>query len=84
VTERTPYLTLLRPVGLDGSLDHAICVVDDLIFDARLKYALKLCEESLHFVCGPKRMSHLGLVFRVCHPYGVHKRKFERETRKNW
>ena len=84
VTERTPYLTLLRPVGMDGSSDHAICVVDDLIFDPRLNYALKLCEESLHFVCGPKRMSHLGVVFRFCVPHGVHKRKFERSMKKNW
>jgi hypothetical protein len=29
-------------VGNDGSIDHAFCVVDDLIFDARLPNALKL------------------------------------------
>ena len=84
VTQRTPYLTLLHLVGMNGSSDHAICVVDNLIFDARVNYALKLCEESLHFVCGPKCMSHLGVVFRFCVPHGVHKRKFEREMKKNW
>jgi hypothetical protein len=34
ISERTPYLTLIRPVGKDGSMDHAVCVVDDLIFDS--------------------------------------------------
>jgi hypothetical protein len=40
VSERTPFLTLIRPVGNDGSIDHAVYVVDDLIFDARLPNTL--------------------------------------------
>jgi hypothetical protein len=70
VNERTPFLTLIRPVGKDGSSDHAVCVVDDLIFDSRLAYALKLCEESLDLVCGSKGMAELGIVFRFCMHYG--------------
>jgi hypothetical protein len=83
VSERTPFLTLIRPVGNDGSIDHAVCVVDDLIFDARLPNTLKLCAESLDMICGPKGMLHLGIVFRFCLPHGTHKRKWEREMKEN-
>jgi hypothetical protein len=40
VNERMSFLTLIRPVGKDGSSDHAVCVVDDLSFDSRLAYVL--------------------------------------------
>jgi hypothetical protein len=83
VSERTPFLTLIRPVGNDGSIDHAVCVVDDLIFDARLPNALKLCAESLDMICGPKGMLHLGVVFRFCLPHGTNKRKWERKMKEN-
>jgi hypothetical protein len=33
---KTPYLTLVSPKGVGGSADHAVCVVDDIVFDARL------------------------------------------------
>ena len=29
----TPFLKLVLPIARDGSTDHAICVVDDLIYD---------------------------------------------------
>jgi hypothetical protein len=83
VEQRTPFLTLIQPVGKDGSKDHAVCVVDDLIFDARLPNALKLCEASLDMICGPKGMLHLGVVLRFCLPHGTHKRKWEREMKVN-
>jgi hypothetical protein len=83
ISTRTPFLTLIQPVGKDGSIDHAICVVDDLIFDARLPNALKLCAESLDMVCGPKGMLHLGVVLRFCKPHGTHKRKWERAMNEN-
>jgi hypothetical protein len=70
VTERMPFLALIRPVGKDGSSDHVVCVVNDLIFDLRLAYALKLCEESLDLVCGWKGMAELGIIFRFCMHYG--------------
>jgi hypothetical protein len=36
---KTPYLTVVSPKGVDSSANHAICVVDDIIFDARLSHA---------------------------------------------
>jgi hypothetical protein len=82
--DRTPYLTLISPIGRDGSSDHAVCVVDDLIFDARLPRALKLCKESFDLVCGAKGMSELGLVMRFCLPHGKNKRKVGRQMERNW
>jgi hypothetical protein len=43
---RTPYLTVVQPKGNDGSAYHVICVVDNLVFDARFSHALKLCEDT--------------------------------------
>ena len=84
VRVKTPFLTLVSPKGVDGSADHAVCVVDDIVFDARLSHATKLCEETLMWVCGPKGVSDLGTVHRFCLPHGVKKRKREREMRRNW
>jgi hypothetical protein len=87
VSRKTPYLTLVHPKGMDGSVDHAVCVVDDIIFDSTLTHAIKLCEESFHAVCGPSGMAELGQVIRFCLPYGVKHTKPEREKREmkcNW
>jgi hypothetical protein len=74
----TPHLTVVHPKGMDGSSDHAVCVGDDIVFDARLTHALKLRKETFDWVCGP----HLGWIsmensvdmreFPVCLPaHGV-------------
>lgn len=81
---QTPYLTVVSPKGVDGSADHAVCVVDDMVFDARLGYGLKLCMETFMWVCGPRGVSELGTVYRFCLPYGVKKRNRERDVQRNW
>ena len=48
---KTIYPTLVIPSGNDGSTGHAVCVVDDLIFDSTQENALKLCRESLDWIC---------------------------------
>jgi hypothetical protein len=80
----TPHLTVVHPKGMDGSADHAVCVVDDIVFDARLTHALKLCEESFDWVCESWSMAEVGRVIRFCLPHGVPKRKHERTIRRNW
>jgi hypothetical protein len=80
---RTPHLMVVSPKGVDGSADHAVCVVDHIVFDARLSRALKLCDETLMWVCRPKGVSELGSVHRFCLPHGVKKRKLEHEMRRN-
>jgi hypothetical protein len=83
---RTSHLTVVYPKGNDGSVDHAVCVVDDLIFDARFSHALKLCDDTLKWVCGPKNkgVCQLGHVLHFCPPHGVKKTKHERVMRRNW
>ncbi len=63
-----PFPTLVVPIGSDGSVSHAVTVVDDLIFDSTQKYALKLGPQSLDWVCGECGCRTLGLVVRFQHP----------------
>jgi hypothetical protein len=84
VRSKTPHLTLVHPKGMDGSVDHAVCVVDDIVFYARLTHALKLREESFDWVCGPSGMAELGRVIRFCLLHGVEPRKHERKMKRNW
>ena len=51
---RTPYPTLVIPKGKDKSVNHAICVINDLIFDSTQHLALKLSHSTLDWVCGEK------------------------------
>jgi hypothetical protein len=48
----TPYPTIVVPLANDGSVSHAITVVDDLVFDSTQKYILKLGMQTLDWVCG--------------------------------
>ena len=50
--EKTPYPTIVIPAGNDGSVNHAVCIVDDLVFDSTQNYALKLKKESFDFAVG--------------------------------
>jgi hypothetical protein len=45
-----PYPTLIIPVMPDGSMSHAFCVVDDLIFDSITKYTLKLRKDAVEWI----------------------------------
>ena len=48
---RLPFPVLLILHTIDGAIQNAVTVVDDLIFDSTQKLALKLCEESFKFLC---------------------------------
>jgi len=43
---KTPYPTIVVPVGKNGFCAHAVCMVDDLIFDSITLYALLMKMES--------------------------------------
>ena len=49
--EKSEFPMLVLPEGKDGSLSHAFCVVDDLIFDSTQTHALKLEKESIEWIC---------------------------------
>ena len=82
-----PYLTLVLPVARDGSSDHVFCVVDDVIFDARCKYPLKLTNESLDWICGKNGCEKLGPVYyfgESMFPKKLQKKEYLRHLRRNW
>ena len=63
----TPYPTLVIPVLPNGSITHAFCVVDDLIFEASAAYALKLTEESIRWInCGSDSNIYCVEMSRFC------------------
>ena len=64
IETKTSFPTLVIPHGEDGSNNHAIVVIDDLIFDSTQTYALKLCRESLDWICGPGGMASIDVAIR--------------------
>ena len=63
LSEKTPFPNLVVPLGNDGSVNHACCVADDLIFDSTQPKAMKLLKESFDFICGPGGCSG---VYKAC------------------
>ena len=55
-------LRLVIPKGNDSDTTHVVTVIDDLIFDARCQYALKLNKKSLDLVCGPEGIDCIDTV----------------------
>ena len=63
INEKVPYPTLIIPV-LDGSVSHAFCVVDDLIFDSITPFALKLKKQSFDWIFNNRELKiYLALRF---------------------
>ena len=62
----TPYPTVIIPQGADGSISHAVCVIDDLIFDTSQPYALKCSIGSMGWICncGPHAFVEIFEAFR--------------------
>ena len=50
LAEKNRFPFLLVPKGDQGTMTHAICVIDDLIFNAISPKALRLCPRSLHWI----------------------------------
>ena len=61
VYKYTPFPTVLIPIGSDGSVNHAVCVVDDLIFDSTLPYALKCLPQSMDWICAEKQHGFMAI-----------------------
>jgi len=82
--EKTPYPNIVVPLGKDQSLNHAVCVVDDLIFDSTQKYALKLKRKSLDWVCGGDGAHSIHGARRFQYPMGQNEFRLKRWIRTNW
>jgi len=46
-TEKSIYPTLVIPQGKDCGVNHAVCIVDDLVFDSTQAFALRLNKKTL-------------------------------------
>jgi hypothetical protein len=75
----TRYPTLLILIGKDGSTNHAVTVVDDLIFDSTQKFALKLKKESFDWICGGEGIAAFNAVYRFHQKYCT-KREFTHQS----
>ena len=82
LTELSPYPTVVIPVGKDGSTSHAICVVDDIIFDSTEANALYLKEESLNHICGREGIHGIHKAYRFGTSIGC--KHWKREVFHNW
>ena len=84
VRQKTPYLTIVQPIGTDGSQDHIVTVVDDLVFDTRLNIALKLSRQAFQWICGNQGFWKLGRVYRFFESHNTSKKFPERTPARNW
>ena len=81
---KTKFPTVVIPHGNDGSNNHAVVVIEDRIFDSTQAYALKLCRESLDWICGEKGMAkNIDIAMRFNDSHGT-KKKLEHKGLKNW
>ncbi len=67
----------------DGSNNHAFVVVDDLIFDSTQTHAMKLCRESLDWICGEKRIASINIALRFNQSFGT-KEELQHKEKTNW
>jgi len=82
VHHKTPFLTLVIPLGNDGSINHAISIVDDLIFDLSISSVMKLTRDSLDWICGDRGMCSLLEVYHFM-PTKEYQNNF-RKRKTNW
>jgi hypothetical protein len=77
------YPTVIVLVGNDGSVNHAVTVVDDLIFDSTQAFAMKLTKESFDWICGRLGMKEIGRTYRFNRSHGT-KEKLQRNLKRHW
>ena len=78
LNDKTEHPTIVIPLGNDRKVSHAFCVIDDLIFDSTQKFALKLCQDSIDWICGDCGCMDIYVAVRFHEKYGDVD-KFERK-----
>jgi hypothetical protein len=83
--KNVPFVTplLVIPAGKDGSVNHAVVVVDDLVFDSTQSHALKLKQETFEWICGEPGFERVYLAYHFFEPMNK-TTKHERNFNKNW
>ena len=84
LSKQSPFITIVEPIGRDGSRDHVVAVVDDIVFDTRVPVALQLCKETFDWICGEQGISKLGRVYQFVESLDKKKKFPKREMQKNW
>lgn len=87
IQEKTPYPTILVPIGRNGYCGHCVLVVNDIIFDAITPFGLLLIEESFEWVFGVP-VKHILMAYRFANKaapkgtkiHGTFKRKIVYHT----
>ena len=69
-----PYPTIIIPTLLDGTMTHAFCVVDDLIFDSITPFALQLKMESVQWI-------FKGAAIKICQAIRFNTSRFPSVTK---
>ena len=84
VTQLTPYPTLIIPLGADRSVNHAICVVDNLIFDSTQSFAMKCQVDAIGWICncGKKGVADVFEAMRFQYP--INCSPLDRMVVNNW
>ena len=83
----TPYPTIVIPIQADGTVRHAFCVVDDLIFDSLTPFALKLKRESVLWTFNdrPTKIFQVLRFNKKVSPHGTKvKGNYNRKISSNW
>ena len=82
--EKTIYPSLVVPLGCDGSLNHAVCVVDDIVFDSTQAFALHLCLATFNWTVGEGGCKGIHAICRFEQPAKKGCGTLTREIKKNW
>jgi hypothetical protein len=80
---KTMFPTVIIPYGKDGLNNHAFVVVDYLIFGSTQTHAMKLCRESLDWICGENGMASINIALRFNQSFGT-KERLQHKEKTNW
>jgi sentrin-specific protease 1 len=83
INKKTRFPTVVVPLGKDGSNNHAIVVINDLILDSTQAFAMKLCRESLDWICGDMGIDVIDVALRFNRSHGT-KKKLQYADAKHW
>ena len=67
--DKCAFPMVVIPRGIDNCVNHAICVMDDLVFDSTQPKALSLCKETFDWICGDEGCAGIHLAVRFDHSF---------------
>ena len=80
----TTYPIVVVPLGKDKSISHAVCVIDDLIFDSTQAFAFQLRRKSLDWIVQKPGIHMIDGAIRFNRKSDKNAPSIKREPIKNW